>query len=124
MDGIVRLRRRLSGRTAILSGVIQTDAFCGGRVHTPVDIITKLPEFSIKVCNICKKVIQKRLRIHPCVHAQKFRHISVHFFQNHIQTFDIRAIGRNAVPIKVFEDGTLLVVFLDGTEIECKNEEE
>ena len=24
--------------------------------------------------------------------------------------------------IKVFEDGTLLVVFLDGTEIECKNE--
>ena len=25
--------------------------------------------------------------------------------------------------IKVFEDGTLLVVFLDGTEIECKNEE-
>lgn len=26
--------------------------------------------------------------------------------------------------IKVFEDGTLLVVFLDGTEIECKNKEE
>ena len=26
--------------------------------------------------------------------------------------------------IKVFEDGTLLVVFLDGTEIECKNEKE
>ena len=26
--------------------------------------------------------------------------------------------------IKVFEDGTLLMVFLDGTEIECKNEEE
>jgi len=26
--------------------------------------------------------------------------------------------------IKVFEDRTLLVVFLDGTEIECKNEEE
>ena len=26
--------------------------------------------------------------------------------------------------IKVFEDGTLLVVLLDGTEIECKNEEE
>ena len=26
--------------------------------------------------------------------------------------------------IKVFEDGTVLVVFLDGTEIECKNEEE
>ena len=26
--------------------------------------------------------------------------------------------------IKVFGDGTLLVVFLDGTEIECKNEEE
>ena len=26
--------------------------------------------------------------------------------------------------IKVFEDGTLLVVCLDGTEIECKNEEE
>ena len=26
--------------------------------------------------------------------------------------------------IKFFEDGTLLVVFLDGTEIECKNEEE
>ena len=26
--------------------------------------------------------------------------------------------------IKVFEDGTLLVVFLDGTESECKNEEE
>jgi hypothetical protein len=26
--------------------------------------------------------------------------------------------------IKVFENGTLLVVFLDGTEIECKNEEE
>ena len=26
--------------------------------------------------------------------------------------------------IKVFEDGTLLVVFLDGTEIECKYEEE
>ena len=26
--------------------------------------------------------------------------------------------------IKVFEDGTLLVVFLDGAEIECKNEEE
>lgn len=25
--------------------------------------------------------------------------------------------------IKVFEDGTLLVVFLAGTEIECKNEE-
>ena len=25
--------------------------------------------------------------------------------------------------IKIFEDGTLLVVFLDGTEIECKNEE-
>ena len=25
--------------------------------------------------------------------------------------------------IKVFEDGTLRVVFLDGTEIECKNEE-
>ena len=26
--------------------------------------------------------------------------------------------------IKAFEDGTLLVVFLDGTEIECKSEEE
>ena len=26
--------------------------------------------------------------------------------------------------IKFFEDGTLLEVFLDGTEIECKNEEE
>lgn len=26
--------------------------------------------------------------------------------------------------IKVFEDGTLLVVLLDGTVIECKNEEE
>lgn len=26
--------------------------------------------------------------------------------------------------IKVFEDGTLMVVFLDGTEIECKNDEE
>ena len=26
--------------------------------------------------------------------------------------------------IKIFEDGTLLVVFLDGTEIECKNGEE
>ncbi|WP_313129918.1 hypothetical protein [Anaerocolumna sp.] len=26
--------------------------------------------------------------------------------------------------IKVFEDGMLLVRFLDGTEIECKNEEE
>ena len=26
--------------------------------------------------------------------------------------------------IKVFEDGTLLLVFLDETEIECKNEEE
>jgi hypothetical protein len=26
--------------------------------------------------------------------------------------------------IKVFEDGTLRVVFLDGMEIECKNEEE
>ena len=26
--------------------------------------------------------------------------------------------------IKVIEDGTLLVVFLDGSEIECKNEEE
>lgn len=26
--------------------------------------------------------------------------------------------------IKVFEDGRLMVVFLDGTEIECKNEEE
>ncbi len=26
--------------------------------------------------------------------------------------------------IKVFEDGTLLVVLLDGTEVECKNEEE
>jgi hypothetical protein len=26
--------------------------------------------------------------------------------------------------IKVFENGTLLVVFLVGTEIECKNEEE
>ena len=26
--------------------------------------------------------------------------------------------------IKVFEDGILLVVFLEGTEIECKNEEE
>ena len=26
--------------------------------------------------------------------------------------------------IKVFGDGTLLVVLLDGTEIECKNEEE
>lgn len=25
---------------------------------------------------------------------------------------------------QVFEDGTLQVVFLDGTEIECKNEEE
>lgn len=25
--------------------------------------------------------------------------------------------------IKVFEDGNLLVVFLDGTEVECKNEE-
>lgn len=25
--------------------------------------------------------------------------------------------------IKIFEDGLLLVVFLDGTEIECKNEE-
>lgn len=25
--------------------------------------------------------------------------------------------------IKVFEDGTLMVVFLDGTEIECKSEE-
>lgn len=26
--------------------------------------------------------------------------------------------------IKVFEDGTLMVVFSDGTEIECKNDEE
>ena len=26
--------------------------------------------------------------------------------------------------IKVFEDGLLKVVFMDGTEIECKNEEE
>ena len=26
--------------------------------------------------------------------------------------------------IKVFEDGTLMVLFLDGTEIECKNDEE
>ncbi len=26
--------------------------------------------------------------------------------------------------IKVFEDGTLLVVFLDGSEIECRSEEE
>ena len=26
--------------------------------------------------------------------------------------------------IKVCEDGALVVVFLDGTEIECKNEEE
>lgn len=26
--------------------------------------------------------------------------------------------------IKVFEDETLLVIFLDGTEIECKNKEE
>ena len=26
--------------------------------------------------------------------------------------------------IKVFEDGVLVVVFLDGTEIECKSEEE
>lgn len=26
--------------------------------------------------------------------------------------------------IKVFEDGTLAVMFLDGTETECKNEEE
>jgi len=26
--------------------------------------------------------------------------------------------------IKVFEDGFLKVVFMDGTEIECKNEEE
>ena len=25
--------------------------------------------------------------------------------------------------IKVFEDGTLLVVFLDGSEIECRSEE-
>lgn len=25
--------------------------------------------------------------------------------------------------ISVFEDGTLLVVFIDGTEIECKNED-
>lgn len=25
--------------------------------------------------------------------------------------------------IKIFEDGLLLVVFLEGTEIECKNEE-
>ena len=31
---------------------------------------------------------------------------------------------KTLVHIKVFEDGTLLVVFLDGTEIECKNEEE
>lgn len=26
--------------------------------------------------------------------------------------------------IKVFEDGTLMVIFLDGTEIECKSDEE
>ena len=26
--------------------------------------------------------------------------------------------------IKVFEDGALLVVFLDGSEIECRSEEE
>ena len=26
--------------------------------------------------------------------------------------------------IKVFENGTLLVVFLDGTEIECRSEKE
>jgi hypothetical protein len=26
--------------------------------------------------------------------------------------------------IKVFEDGRLMLMFLDGTEIECKNEEE
>jgi len=26
--------------------------------------------------------------------------------------------------IKVFEDGLLMVVFMDGTEIECKNGEE
>ena len=32
--------------------------------------------------------------------------------------------AENTDHIKVFEDGTLLVVFLDGTEIECKNEEE
>ena len=43
------------------------------------------------------------------------------------RTFDGDGYGfhaENTGHIKVFEDGTLLVVFLDGTEIECKNEEE
>ena len=43
------------------------------------------------------------------------------------RTFDGDGYGlhaENTEHIKVFEDGTLLVVFLDRTEIECKNEEE
>ena len=34
--------------------------------------------------------------------------------------FMLKTLGH----IKVFEDGTLLVVFMDRTESECKNEEE
>ena len=33
------------------------------------------------------------------------------------------AILKTLDHIKVFEDGTLLVVFLDGSEIECRSEE-
>ncbi len=41
-----------------------------------------------------------------------------------IDKMDTEFILRVLNHIKVFEDGTLRVVFLDGTEIECKNEEE
>lgn len=41
-----------------------------------------------------------------------------------IQQMDMDFMLKTLGHIKVFEDGTLLVVFLDGTEIECKSEEE
>ena len=51
----------------------------------------------------------------------------VHRIHRWGRTFDGDGCGlhaENTGPHQGFEDGTLLVVFLDGTEIEYKNEEE
>ena len=48
----------------------------------------------------------------------------IHRWAEPLTEMDTDFMLKTLDPIKVFEDGTLLVVFLDGTEIECKNEEE
>ena len=48
----------------------------------------------------------------------------IHYGAEPLTEMDTDFMLKTMDHIKVFEDGTLLVVFLDGTEIECKNEEE